>query len=198
MCQRVLWRFPLRCRLHGQRRTWRCSILRKEKNGIECKVPSQGLLRPNPTVSDCIRPYHPTVSDCIRHILPYPTVSDCIRPYPTVSYHIRLYPTVSDCIRPYPTISDCIRPYPTVFDCFRLYISDQIPQNPKKSGRIWRSETVRIASGRGPNVVWSLFISSGAVKLAPTQCREEHWDPHKRSRKLEHRTASQGDRSALP
>ena len=62
--------------------------------------------------------------------------------------------TNSDRIRPNPTESDQIRANPTESDqinrIYRKSKSDQIRPNPSESDQIRRSDSVGVASGRGP------------------------------------------------
>ena len=120
------------------------------------KVPSQRLLRLNPTESNRIR-QNPTESDQIWpnlpriKIRPRPSKSDRIRQNPTLftkdqnltkSYQVRPSPTMSYRIRPNPTKSDEIWRNPTnPTKSDRIYQKIKIRWNPTESDQIRRNST---------------------------------------------------------
>ena len=134
------------------------------------------LPRATPTESDQVRPNLPMIK-----IRPNPTESNQVWPEPTKSDWIRANPTESDQVRLNQSESDRIRPSLTESKRIRSKIkirpklkirpndeSDQVRPNMTKCDRILRSNSVGVASGRGPHCVeiWKHCENPGRIKIS--------------------------------
>ena len=121
---------------------WSNNILKFQYIGPQHQAPSFPVNFPSFPVISHQCPLNvrqlPIIIFC--HSLSFPVTSCQL----AISRHFQSFPIKGPLPEPTPTKSDQIRPNPTK--------SDQIRPNPAQSGRIRRSDSVGVASGRGPSI----------------------------------------------